>query len=153
MRVAWLTQFASEWLFFNLHLRWTKCTVYLRIHWRLSTILETSNKSVWSYGFWYVKVCVFWNRIQYTIHWDKIQILQQFPSDKTNGTKTAFFFLSRAPTHHSFIFNLRFLYDLNHKVHLSELCVGFVIFDSVSFLLKFIFSLIKMHGLFYFKTS
>ena len=28
----------------------------LRIRWRLSTILKTSNKSVWSNAFWYVKV-------------------------------------------------------------------------------------------------
>ena len=30
------------------------------------------------------------------------------------------FFLLRAPTHHSFTFNLRFLYELTHKVHLSK---------------------------------
>ena len=29
-------------------------------------------------------------------------------------------FLSRAPTHHSFTFNLRFLYELKHKVRLSK---------------------------------
>ena len=34
-----------------------------------------------------------------------------------------------------------------------KLCVGFSIFDSVSFLLKFIFLFNKMHGLFDFKTS
>ena len=31
---------------------------------------------------------------------------KNFPSDKTNGTKNALFFLSRAPTHRSFTFNL-----------------------------------------------
>ena len=40
----------------------------LRIHWRISTILETNNKSVWNNVSWYVKVCIFWNCIQYTIH-------------------------------------------------------------------------------------
>ena len=30
------------------------------------------------------------------------------------------FFLSPAPTHHSFTFNLRFLYELKRKFHLSE---------------------------------
>ena len=30
------------------------------------------------------------------------------------------FFLLRAPTHHSFTFNLRFLYELTHKVHLPK---------------------------------
>ena len=47
-------------------------------------------------------------------------MLKKFPSDKINGTKNALFFLSRAPTHHSFTFNLRFLYELKHKVRLSE---------------------------------
>ena len=33
-----------------------------------------------------------------------------------------FFFLSRAPTHHSFTFNSRFLYK--HKVHLFKIVCG-----------------------------
>ena len=52
----------------------------------------------------------------------------------------------QGPTHHSFTFNLLFLYELKHKVHLSK--TGFSIFDSVSFLLKFIFLFNNMHGLF-----
>ena len=55
-------------------------------------------------------------------------------SDKTNGTENALF-LSRAPSHDSFTFNL---YELKHKVRLSR-TVGFSIFDSISFLLKFMF--------------
>ena len=47
-------------------------------------------------------------------------MLQKFPSDKINGTKNAFFFLSRAPTHRSFTVNLQFLYELKHKVRLSK---------------------------------
>ena len=47
-------------------------------------------------------------------------MLKKFPSDKINGTKNALFFLSRAPTHHSFTFNLRFLYELKHKVRFSK---------------------------------
>ena len=50
--------------------------------------LETSGKSVWSIVFWYVKVCIFWRCVQYTMHWDKTQILKKFPSEKTNGSKT-----------------------------------------------------------------
>ena len=96
----------------------------LRIHWKLSTILKTSNKIIWSNVFWYVKVCVFWKCIQYTIHWNKTQMLKRFPSDKINGTKNALFFLSRAPTHHSFTFNLWFLYELKHKVRLSKTMCG-----------------------------
>ena len=93
-------------------------------HWRLSTILKSSNKSVWSNDFWFVKVCIFWKCIQYTIHWDKIQILKKFPSDKINSIKNALFFLSQAPSHHSFTFNFRFLYQLRHKVRLSKAVTG-----------------------------
>ena len=46
----------------------------LRIHWKLSTILEISSKSVWSNVFWYVKVCIFWKCIQFTIHLDKTNV-------------------------------------------------------------------------------
>ena len=47
-------------------------------------------------------------------------MLKKFPSDKINGTKNALFFLSRAPTHHSFTFNLRFLYEPKRKLCLSK---------------------------------
>ena len=85
--------------------------IFLKIQWGLSTILRTSNKSVWSNIFWYVKVCKFWKCIQCTIHWNKTQILKkEIPSDKINGTKNVLFFLSQAPTHDSFTFNLWFLF-------------------------------------------
>ena len=54
--------------------------------------------------FLYVKVYIFWKFIQYTIHWDKTQVLKKLPSDKINVTKIALSFLSRAPTHHTFTF-------------------------------------------------
>ena len=47
-------------------------------------------------------------------------MLKKFLSEKISGAKNALFFLSRAPTHHSFAFNLRFLCELIHKVHLSK---------------------------------
>ena len=62
-------------------------------------------------------------------------------------------FFSPAPTHHSFTFNLRFLYELTHMVCLSNTMCWIFHFDSLSFLLKFIFLSNKMHGLFDFKTS
>ena len=71
-------------------------------------------------AFWYVKICIFWKCIQCTIHWNKTQIFRKFPSDKICSTKMRFFFLLRAPTHHSFIFNLWFLWELKHKVCLSK---------------------------------
>ena len=36
-------------------------------------------------------------------------MLKRFPLDKISGTKNALFFLSRAPIHHSFIFNLNLI--------------------------------------------
>ena len=51
-------------------------------------------------------------------------MLKKVPSDKINGTKNVLFFLSRAPTHHSFSFNLQFLYELKHKIRLSKTVCG-----------------------------
>ena len=82
---------------------------------------------------------------------NKTQIIKKFPSDKINITKMYPFFLLRAPTHYSFTFNSRFLYELKHKVHISK-SVGFSIFHSVSFLLKVICLFNKKHVTFDFKT-
>ena len=65
-------------------------------------------------------------------------MLKRFPSDKKNGTKNALFFLSRAPTHHSFTFNSRFLYELKNKVHLSKIVCGI-------FHCRFRFAFIKVY--------
>ena len=81
---------------------------------------RNKQKSAWNNVFWYVKVCIFWKCIQYTIHWDETQMLEKYPSDKINVTKNVLFFLSQAPTYHSFTFNLQFLYELKHKVRLSK---------------------------------
>ena len=104
--------------------QWIKCTrkkLLLRIHWRLSTILKTSKKSVWRNVFRYVKVCIFWKCTQYTILWDKTH---KFPLSKINGTKYVLFFLSRAPVHHNFTFNLQFLYEPKHKICLFKTTFG-----------------------------
>ena len=97
-----------------------KRTQPVRIHWRLSAILKSTNKSVWNNAFWYVKECISWKCILYTIHWDKTQTLKRFPSCKIKGTKNAFYFISRAPIHQNFTFNLQFLYELKHKVRRSS---------------------------------
>ena len=126
----------------------------LRIHWRLSSILKTSNKSVWNNIFWYVKVCIFWKCIQYTINWDKTQMLKKFPLDKINGTKNTLFFLLQAQTHHSFTYNLRIFYKLKRRFHLSKTVWNFpfsILFFF--FVLKLIFLFSKIDGLFDFKTS
>ena len=82
----------------------------LRIHWRVSTILKTSNKVYEVVPFWCVKIGTFWKCIQYTI------------------------FLSLAPNHHSFTFNLRFSYELKHKVCLSK-----TVFGIFNFRFRFVF--------------
>ena len=64
-------------------------------------------------------------------------MLKKIPSDKMNGRKNALFFLSRAPTRHSFTFNLRFLYELKHKVRLSKSVRGIFHF-------RFLFVFIKV---------
>ena len=48
-------------------------------------------------------------------------MLKKIPSDKINGSKNALYFLSRDPTHHSFTFNLQFLYELKRIVWLDNL--------------------------------
>ena len=93
---------------------------YLRIHWRLLTILKTSKKVYEVMYFDTQKVYIFWKFVHYTIHWHETQMLKAFPLDKINGTKNAFFFLSRTPADHRFTFNLWFLYGLKYKVCLSK---------------------------------
>ena len=66
-------------------------------------------------------------------------MLKTFPSDKINGAKNALFFLSQAPTHHIFTFNLRFLYELKHKVRLCKTVFGI-------FHLRFRFAFIKVYN-------
>ena len=73
-------------------------------------------------------------------------MLKKFLSDKINVTKNALFFLSQAPTHHSFTYNSQFLYELKHSLISLKLCAGFPIFNFVSFLFKFIFLFNKKHN-------
>ena len=63
-------------------------------------------------------------------------MLKKILSDKINGTKNALFFLSRAPTHHCFTFNLRFLYEVKHKVRLSKTVRGIFHFRFCSVFIK-----------------
>ena len=86
----------------------------LRIHWRLLTISKTNGKM---YVVMLFENRIFWKDFQYTIK--KTEMLKKFRSDKINSTRNTLFFLSRDPTHHSFTFNLRYLYELKHKSGLS----------------------------------
>ena len=57
----------------------TSIKVYLFFFLFISTLFslglityEVMSKFVWSNAFWYVKVCISWKCIRYTIHWDKV---------------------------------------------------------------------------------
>ena len=103
----------------------------VRIHWKHSTILEASNKSVWSNGFWYVKVGIVWNFVQYNIHWDKTNLQKNpFRQNKRYKKCPHFFFRS------SFVFNLRFLHELKHKVRVSKAVWGIFHFRICFVLIK-----------------
>ena len=78
-------------------------------------------------------------------------MIETFSSEKINGTKNTLFILLQAPTHHSFTFNLRFLYELKHKNRLSKTVCGNL--HSVLILLKSIFLFNEMYGLLDFKMS
>ena len=61
-------------------------------------------------------------------------MLKTFPSDKINGTKNALFFLSRAPTNHSFTLKLQIFYELKHKVGLFK-----TVCEAFHFRFRFVF--------------
>ena len=64
--------------------------------------------------------------IQCAIHFDKTQTLKKnFISIQINVAKNALFFLSHAAIRLSFTLNLRFLYELKHKVHISGIMWDF----------------------------
>ena len=111
---------------------------YLKIQWRLSTILETSSKSVWSNIFWYVKICIFWKCIQYTIHWDNTQVLKKFPLDKISSTKNIFSFFRKLQRITVLLLISNSYMSWSARFVTLKLCAGFSITDSVPFLLKFI---------------
>ena len=86
---------------------------------------KNKHKSVWRNLFWYVKVCISWKSIQvYYFFFCELQLIPVLLliCDSFMSWSTRFVSL--------------------------KLCVGFSVFDSVSFLLKFIFLFNKMHGLF-----
>ena len=79
----------------------------------------------------------------YSIHYtlSKTANVKKFLSDKLNNIKTVHFFLSQAPTHYSFTFNLRFLYELRHKIRLSKTVGGIFHFQfGLVFIKVYIFA-------------
>ena len=55
-------------------------------------------------------------------------MLKKCSWDKLSSTKNSLFLTLPAPTHHSFTFNGRFLYELKHKVRLSKTVCGILHF-------------------------
>ena len=81
----------------------------------------------------------------YSIHLFYTNVNKVF-SDKINGTQNAFFFLSRAPTHHSFTFNFWFLYELKHKVRLSKTVFGIFHFRFRFVIIKVIYIFVQQNA-------
>ena len=118
----------------------------LRIKWRLSAILKTSSKYVWSIIFRYEKVHIFWKYIQYTIYWGKIKNFEKFSSNKINSKKmpSFIFFEFKLITVLLLVCN-SYMNWSTRFVSLKQ-CLGFSVFDSLSFLWNFIFLFKKLHG-------
>ena len=66
-------------------------------------------------------------------------MLENFPLDKISVTKNALFFFSRAPTHRSFTFNSKLLYELKHMIHLSKSVCGIFHFQFYLLFIKLYF--------------
>ena len=120
----------------------------LKVHWRLSATLKTTNKYVWSNTFWYAEVNISWEFVQCTIHWDKTQILKKFLRAKgTFQIMHSFFF--RELQLITVLLLICVFYMRWSKMFISlKVCVGFSIVVSISFLLTIIYLLNTKHGLF-----
>ena len=74
-------------------------------------------------------------------------MLKKIHRTKLTLQKMVPFFLLRAPTHHRFTSNLRFLFEMKHKVRLFKSVQNFLFsIPSVLFLLQFMFLIDKKHG-------
>ena len=63
---------------------------------------------------------MFWKCIEYTIHWHKKKSLKKSLSIKETVQKIPSFFFRKLQLITVLLFNLRFLYELKHKVGLSK---------------------------------
>ena len=120
---------------------------------------KKKKKSVWSTVFWHVKVWIFRKYIQYTMHWVKAQILKKISLTKSTIQKIPSFFFRELQLITVLLLICDYYMSCSTRFVSLKLRVGFSIFNgngisiSISVLLKFIFLLNKMHGLFDFKTS
>ena len=89
---------------------------------------KNNKKFVWSNVFWYPKACIFWKCIQYTIHWDKMQMLKKISFGQNKRYKKCPLFPSRTTTHHIFTFNFYSFMRWSTRFVSLKLCVRFSIF-------------------------
>ena len=97
------------------------------------------------------KVYLFRKFIQYNIHWNKTQMLKKFlQTKKEKRYKKALFFFCKLQL--ITVLVLLLIRNSDTRFISLKLCVRISIFDSVSFLLMFVFLLRKKDWLFDFKT-
>ena len=121
----------------------------LRIHWWLPTILKTSKivYEVMLFDIYILKA--------YSIHYTYRENtnVKKISSDKINLTKTPSFLFRELRLITVLLLICDFYTNQNARFISLKPYVRFSIFNSVPFLLKFIFLFNKMYGLFDFKTS
>ena len=105
---------------------------------------KNKQKIAWGNVLWYVKVCIFRNCIQYTINWDKTQILKKFLSDKRTVQKMLSFSFCELQLITVLLLICNYYMSSSARFVSLKLYVRFPIFDSVSFLLNFVFLSNKM---------
>ena len=106
------------------------------------------------YCFCYVKVYTYSERVFNTLYIEIKHVLKQIPLGKMNGVKKkSSFFFRELQLITVLLLICDFYMSWSIRFVSQKLFVGFSIFDSVLFLLKFIFLFSKMHGLYDFNTS
>ena len=92
---------------------------------------------------WYI----FWKCIQYTIYWDRTQMLKKFLSDNLSDAEKCSFLFRELQLVTVLLFICNSHMSWSAMFVSPKLCVGFPIFNSISLLFKFMFLFYK------FKTS
>ena len=102
--------------------------MFLRIHGRLSTIFKVSKKKRIKYWFLICKTLyiLYIAGLELRVRdlWITNQFLDPMNQKFVIAVKKCPLFLLQSPTCHSLTFNLRFLYELRHKVCLCKTLCG-----------------------------
>ena len=107
------------------------------LKYRLTAFDSFNNKQTYKMfevmSFWYVKVYIFWNCIQYTIHWGIAQMLKRFLSDKINSYKICPLFSFTSSNSLVLLLICDSCMSWRTTFVSLKLFVGFAIFHSASF--------------------